>query len=98
MTSKQSKKPIVIKTETLEEYLARGGKIQKIPEHIPEEPTAKVTVKSTSNEPPKPMCMLEGALLWGEKIVRKKKDNRYTGDLDCVPQSLIDFLKQRGEL
>jgi len=95
--TKKPIKPKVTKVETIDEYIARGGTIKKIPEHIPEEKKAEITVKSTSGEPPQPMTILDGAWFWAEKIDRNKTP-KPSADLEAVPQSLIEYLTKRGKL
>lgn len=68
------------KTETVEEFLARGGEIEKVEEGISglpkeeqKEEEREVNVKNTTVGPVKIMTLEEGSLMFGKKIKRKKK-------------------------
>lgn len=87
-----------MKKETIEEYLARGGEITRVPEHVPEEPKKEITCRSTSKTPHKPMHITEGAVYWGENKKKKKKAKKFTGDVDALPSSLVELLKKKGQL
>lgn len=88
-----------MKKETIEEYLARGGEITKVPEHKPEEPKKEITCRSTSKTPHKPMHITEGAVYWGEDRKRKTtKTKKFTGDVDALPSELVEFMKKKGQL
>jgi hypothetical protein len=58
-----------MKNETLEEFIARGGKVQQVPAHVPEE--KPVIVKSTANVPPKLMSLTDGEHFFAERSKRK---------------------------
>lgn len=64
------KKPIKVqKTETVEEYLARGGEIQKLPpQEYEEQPNIIKPVHNTSQI----MHITEGEHFFAEKQTRKK--------------------------
>ncbi len=67
----KKKKINITSTESVEKFLARGGKIQKI---APVESEKKeVNVKRTTTGPAQLMSLGEGALMFTEKVKRKKK-------------------------
>ena len=57
--------------ETIEEFLARGGKITKIPPQ--ESEGGEQTVRSTAHTPPTLYSLDLGQLMFAEKRTRKKK-------------------------
>ena len=78
-----------MKRETFEEYLARGGKITKIP--TKEAPDQRESVKSTA--PPGPvviMSLAQADLYYGERKVSKKTKVKVkpTIDLSALPPEL----------
>jgi len=75
------------KTETIAEFLARGGSIQIIPAN---QPTAKTdSIKSTTNGGPAViMSMDEADLYYGEFKARKPKKAASTIDLSALPEAL----------
>ena len=76
------------KTETIAEFLARGGKITKVP---PQAHLAKEQVKSTNPGPAVIITMGEADLFYGEqKAGRKavKKKAKATIDLSALPEEL----------
>lgn len=75
------------KTETIAEYLARGGSIQIIP---PNQPTVKIdSIKSSTNGGPATiMSMDEADLYYGEFKARKAKKATSTIDLSALPEAL----------
>ena len=88
-----------MKRETVEEFLARGGEITKVPEYQPEEPKKKeVTCRSTSKMPHKPMHITEGAVYWGESKESKKEPKKFTGNIDDLPESLVISFREKGKL
>lgn len=77
-----------MKTETLAEFLARGGKITKV---APPEPTTKSeSIKSTSNGGPAVIMTMDQAdLYYGEHKQRKSKAKpKPTIDLSALPPEL----------
>ncbi len=82
------------KQETVEEFLARGGEIQKIP---PAEPVKEtINVKRTVTGPVNLMTLQEGALLFTEKVKRKKKDkNLDKNEVDYWSNQLPDNVKKK---
>lgn len=62
------------KTETLEQYLARGGKIEVVPAVEPEDNGP--TVRKTAVTAPTLYHITEGAILFGEKKKTKKSKTK----------------------
>lgn len=62
------------KTESVEEYLARGGKIEKVPPAIEEEKDA--TVRGTAITPATLYHITEGEILFAEKRKSRKKKKK----------------------
>ena len=93
-----------MKKETLQEFLARGGKINVIPTVKPEDEKAKV--RSTAAKPCVTILSYEEAnLLFGTKTDRKKKQksinpqsSKKLDDLklsiDALPKELRERLKK----
>ena len=83
--------------ELLKEFLAKGGKIEKIPSE-PYEPMRKVS--STAKKIPELKTLAEGELLYGErkKSSKKLKKPDYSGiKMDLIPdhiKKLINFSEQ----
>ena len=75
------------KTETVEEYLARGGKIEVVPPQEVED--SEVNVKKTTVGPATLYHITEGAILFGEK--RKTKSKKKTLTKDEVLAKLESF-------
>jgi hypothetical protein len=75
------------KTETVAEFLAKGGKITIIP---PVQPTVKTeSIKSTSNGGPAIiMSMGEADLYYGEHKAKKPKKATAPIDLSALPEAL----------
>lgn len=93
---KKRVKPTYKSSETMEEFLARGGQIQQVePIDITDKGT---TVKSTVKAPLVPMDLTMGAHFFAERIKRKKKERKFTGDVSKLPPALVEFLKARGKL
>lgn len=87
--------------ELMEEFLANGGEIQKIPA-VPYEQNHKIS--STIKKVPELKTLSEGANLYGEKKkpkVRKKKKPDYSKiNMDLIPdniKSLINYSDERSE-
>lgn len=83
--------------ELLEEFLANGGKIQKIPA-VPYEQDHKIG--STSKKIPEIKTLAEGELLYGEKkkVKRKKKEPDYSGiNMDLIPEHIKKLLNYSDE-
>lgn len=80
--------------ELMEEFLASGGEIQKIPAE-PYEYSTKVG--STAKKIPELKTLVEGEILYGERKKSKKKIKKpdYSGiNMDLIPnhiKSLINF-------
>lgn len=78
--------------ELLEEFLANGGKIQKIPS-VPYEQDHKIG--STSKKIPEIKTLAEGELLYGEKkkVRKKKKEPDYSGiNMDLIPEHIKNLI------
>ena len=75
------------KTETVAEFLARGGAITIVPAN---QPTAKIdSIKPNSNGGPATiMSMDEADLYYGEFKIRKAKKATSTIDLSALPEAL----------
>jgi hypothetical protein len=89
MSKKTTKK--ISKVETVEEYLARGGKIEFIPE-VPREPQVEV-VKTTNVGPAVFMTLQEADLFYGETRKGAKQGNKKSKpspkiDLGALPPAL----------
>lgn len=89
---KKKKYPKNLKKETVEEFLARGGEIQRVPYEAPDDINH---VRSTVQKVAEPMSLLEGALLFSEKIRRKKKKKEPLAgiDISALPEGLLEKLK-----
>jgi len=65
-------------SKLIKDFLANGGKIQKIPSVKPE--SDKVSVKTTVNKPITIHTLVEGELLFAEKRTRKTEKKKYTDE------------------
>lgn len=79
--------------ETIEEFLARGGQIEKVdnPTFVKPKIIGSVTKKQTSL-----MTLAEGELFFGEKGKRTKKvkETDYSGiNFDLIPEHLKNIIK-----
>lgn len=93
---KQKVKPTYTSEETIEEFLARGGKIQRIePAEIVDKGN---TVRSTVKTPLIPMDLTMGQHFFAERIRRQRKERKFTGDISKLPPALIEFMKAKGKL
>lgn len=84
-----------VKIETIEEYQARGGKITVIPPEKVEEQISIITPKQQ-----KIYSLDEGALLFGKKSERTKKEVKLSDVLDKfdIPDNIKILLgKDNGE-
>ena len=79
----------MLKTESMEEFIARGGVVAKCPVvKIAEE---MQNVRSMATGPAKLMSLEEGEVMYGEKTTRKKKDKvvDLTGiEVENIPEAL----------
>ena len=83
-------------SETMEEFLARGGQIQQI---APVEVVEKgATAKSTVKAPLIPMDLTMGAHFFAERIRRQRKECKFTGDISKLPPKLVEFIQAKGKL
>jgi len=84
--------------ELMEEFLANGGKVQKIPA-VPHEYSTKVS--STIKKVPELKTLVEGANLYGEKKktkVKKKKDPDFSGiNMDLIPDNIKSLINYSGK-
>lgn len=85
-----------MKHETIEEFLARGGKIQQIEAVKPKD--NGITVKSTSKIPNIPIDITMGEHFFAEHVTRVKKERKFMGDINMLPPKLVEFMKERGKL
>lgn len=90
------------KTETLEQYLARGGVIQIIPQHEKEK-QQDVIRKTVAGEPAVILSLEDASLFYGESSKTKKakkKKSTPTIDINALPEALrikvLAKLKQDG--
>jgi hypothetical protein len=75
------------KTESVAEFLARGGKITVVPAN--QTPIKIYSIKSTTNGGPVTiMSMGEADLYYGEFKARKAKKSTSTIDLSALPEAL----------
>ena len=74
--------------QLIEEYLAKGGKITKLPPQ--ESPETQAVYKPSSSGPAKIMSLSEGELFYGETSRRKKVKELDLSkvDLDEIPEEL----------
>ena len=80
--------------QLIEEFLAKGGKIEKIP-YV--DPDNSQTIGSTNKKVPQIMTLAEGEELFGEKQKRKKKikEQDFSSiDLDLIPEHLHHIIKK----
>lgn len=80
--------------QLIEEFLANGGKIEKIP-YV--DPDNRETIGSTTKKVPQIMTLAEGEEMFGKKQQRKKKEKQedFTGiDLDLIPEHLHHIIKK----
>jgi len=79
------------KRETVEEFLARGGKITKCPANEPVEEEHKVNPTQTAGA--SMMSLAEGALYYSEsKAKKEKKLSEKTINFAVLPTSLLKYL------
>ena len=77
------------KVETIEEFLARGGKIQVIPAQSSDVEENKRKVKSTSKQQLALTDLGEGELLYGEKIKKTRKAKKKIVE---IPKEQVNLL------
>lgn len=76
------------KTETIAEYLARGGIIKRLPE-VAREPQINVIKRSTADGVVTLLSLEEAEVLYGEPNKRTKKAKTITQiDIDALPLEL----------
>jgi hypothetical protein len=82
------------KQETIEEYLARGGVITKVPSSFPAEEPNKVNPTPTSGATM--MSLAEGALYYSEsKAKKERKVPEKTINFSALPANLLKYLPKR---
>ena len=88
MTARKNKKQKQIKRETVEEYLARGGKVERLPYIEPSYNSGYNKIHAPTPLPPHQMSIDEGAHYFAERKKSKKKAD-YSGiDMDLIPEDL----------
>lgn len=75
------------KVETVEEYLARGGQIEKLPYIPPQD--KKDYIKVTASLNINLMSLDEGQHFFSEKTIRKRKVKEVKIDTSLIPASLL---------
>lgn len=85
-----------IDTEKLvEEFLDKGGEIEKLPA-IEDNDQGKQTITNITSTPPKLMDLTEGQLMFGEKRKRRKKKIKQQDiDWDLIPEHLRNITDQQ---
>ena len=84
---------MIKKTETIAEFLARGGKIQVVPPKVLE--SKESNVKPTTSGPANIITYAEADQFYGTKTVRKKKEKKVDLskiDMNNVPDDLKKIL------
>jgi len=87
MAKKKKVKIIVKKTETLEEFQARGGQTTIVPYEEPEE--KKHAVRGVSGGLPAIMSLSDGAHFFGETRKKKKKIVTKEESIDKISNSSL---------
>lgn len=76
-----------MKKETIEEFLARGGKIQRFATVDPE--VKEPTISSTNKGPAVILTLDDGNLYYGEgKVSKTKKKSSPKIDLSALPEAI----------
>ena len=90
MSAKKTKQ---MKKETVEEYLARGGKVERLP-YIPPERTGKYDkIHSAPPMPVHEMSLDEGAHFFAERPKRRVKKPDYSSvDMELISDELKELL------
>lgn len=79
--------------ELIEEFLAKGGKIEKLP---PQEVEDTRKVGATTKKVPNLKTLPEAELLFGKKQVKRKKEKKpdYSNiNMDLIPDHIKELLK-----
>jgi len=86
-----------MKNESLDEFIARGGKITKL-EPVKDEEKPTVNVKSTVSKPPNLMSLEDGEFYYGEteKTEKRAEKKRSKINMDILPEH-IRKLFPKGE-
>lgn len=100
MSKRQSKKSETpVKRETIEEFIARGGKVTQVPAApIPEEEYATRTVPTT-NATSTMMTLGEGALYYSESRAKPKERKQKVEEainFAALPSSLLKYMPKRN--
>ena len=86
--------------ESIEQFLARGGKIEKV--EAQETPETKNVMTCASSTHPHLASLANGQILFAEKMKKRKvdKDKKFAEKLDksSLPQDLIDKLKKAANI
>lgn len=94
--TKRVKKPkVAMKAETLDEFLARGGKIEKVPYIEPEQKLDPIRA-NTSGGLPTMMTLPDGAHFFGESRKKKPTKEDFVNKLNKanLPQSIVESLTE----
>lgn len=98
MAKRNSKKVVEGKRETLEEYLARGGKITKVePAPLPEEEHNNKAI-ATANSSSLMMSLGEGALYYSESRAKPKERKKKVDDIinfAALPAHLLKYMPKK---
>ena len=78
-----------MKKETIEEYLARGGKITICPPQSSDEEENKIVRSTASNQAQQVLDLGEGEIMYGEKI---KKTRKKPKKIQAMDQEQVDLL------
>lgn len=84
--------------EMIEEFLANGGKIEKI-EY--QEPEVKNTIGNINKKTPELMTLAEGQHMFTKKQKRRKKKKKVdlSGiDMSLIPEHLHDIVKKTSDI
>jgi hypothetical protein len=88
----------VIPTETIEEFLARGGEIEVLP---PQEFEDKRVIGSITQKTPELKTLEEAQLLYGKKHVKKRKPKEpdFSGiNVDLIPEHLRHIITNQSKV
>ncbi len=85
------------KRETVEEFLARGGKVTKCPPAPTPEEETTTRVSPTSNAGSTMMSLAEGALYYSESRAKPKerKKAEKTINFSALPASLLKYMPKK---
>jgi hypothetical protein len=92
--TKRAKKPkVAMKAETLDEFLARGGQIERVPYIEPEQKVEPIRANSSGGLPTL-MTLPDGAHFFGETRKKKPTKEDFVNKLNKanLPQSVVESL------